>query len=138
MALSLYHVCKFEEAKELIYQLKKEEIEDDLKNQCDQLLKKIEINESVINEGEKLIEKKEFDKAIILYDSELGKKENFKAFNSFLLSKRAFCHYKKEEYDKALEDSNKSIIINQNNSYSYVIRGMIKTQMKSEDAKQDF
>lgn len=138
LALSLYHVCKFEEAKELIYQLKKEEIEDDLKNQCDQLLKKIEINESVINEGEKLIEKKEFDKAIILYDSELGKKENFKAFNSFLLSKRAFCHYKKEEYDKALEDSDKSIIINQNNSYSYVIRGMIKTQMKSEDAKQDF
>lgn len=138
LALSLYHVCKFEEAKELISQLKKEEIEDDLKNKCNELMKKIERNELVINEGEKLIEKKEFDKAITLYDSEFRKKENIKTFNSLLLSKIAFCHYQKEEYDKALEDCNNSINFDKNNTYSYVIRGMIKIQMKSEDAKQDF
>lgn len=138
LALSSYYVCKYEEAKELIKQLKKEEIKDDLKKQCDDILKKIESNEFVINEGEKLMKKKEFDKAIILYNSELEKKENTKDFNSLILSKKAFCHYLKGEYDKALEDSNKSININAKSSYNYVIRGMIKTQMKSEDAKQDF
>ena len=138
LALSLYYECKFEEAKELISLLKNNEIKDDLNKQCDDILKKIGSNESVINEGEKLIIEKEFDKAIGFYDSEIEKKENTKAFNSLLLSKRAFCYYKKEKYDKALEDCNKSISININNSYSYIIRGMIKTQMKSEDAKEDF
>ena len=138
LALSLYYECKFEEAKELISLLKNNEIKDDLNKQCDDILKKIESNESVINEGEELTMEKEFDKAIGLYDSEIEKKENTKAFNSLLLSKRAFCYYKKEKYDKALEDCNKSININPNNSYSYVIRGMINTKMKSEDAKEDF
>ena len=138
LALSLYYECKFKEAKALINSLKKNELKDDLNKQCDDILKKIESNESVINKGENLIIENELDRAIQLYDSEIEKKENTKAFNSLLLSKKAFCYYKKEKYDKALEDCNKSININPNNSYSYVIRGMIKTQMSSEDAEEDF
>ena len=137
LALSFYYESRYEEAKELINQLKNKEIKDDLKKQCENILKSIESNESVINEGEKLIKNEKYDKAISFYNSELEKKENNKAFNSLLLSKKAFVYYLMEKYNEALEDANKSINLNPNYSYSYVIRGMIKTQIKSEDAKED-
>ena len=138
LGFSLTYECEFEKAKELLNEVKNEEIKDALKKQCDGLLKTLEESESVINEGEKLTKKGEYDEAIEFYEKALENKQNIKAFNSMLLSKKAFCHYLKEDYDKALETANESVKINPNYSYAYIVRGMIKTQMKLEDAKQDF
>ena len=138
MGFSLTYECEFEKAKELLNEVKNEEIKDALKEKCNGFLETLENNEPVINEGEKLTKKGEYDEAIKFYEKALENKQNIKAFNSMLLSKKAFCYYLKEDYDKALETANESVKINPNYNYAYIVRGMIKTQMKLEDAKQDF
>ena len=59
MGFSLANECEFEKAKELLNEVKNEEIQDALKKQCNGLLETLEKYEPVINEGEKLTKKGE-------------------------------------------------------------------------------
>ena len=137
MALSLSYECKFEEAREIINKLKKEEIKPKLKEKCDYLLKITDMNESVIISGEELCKRGEYEEAIKLYDLTLENKKNSKVFNSMILNRRALCYHLKGENDKASKDIKKSTKIKPNYNLSYVANNLDNTEIKAFEKEED-
>ena len=140
LALSLSYECKFEEAREIINKLKKEEIKPKLKEKCDYLLKITDMNESVIISGEELCKRGEYEEAIKLYDLTLENEKNSKVFNSMIFEKRAHCYlHLKGENDKASKDIKESTKITLNYNYSNVENNLDNTEIKEfENAENDF
>ena len=139
LAFSLSHECQFEEAKEIINKMLKEDIKESLKKKYNDILKMMKINESKLIEGDKLTKEGKYEEAIKLYDSALENEKNSTVFKSKILNNRAMCYLLMKENKKALKDLNESTIVNPDFSLTYLMKGMINTQIESpENAKKDF
>ena len=139
LAFSLSHECQFEEAKEIIDAMIKEDIKDSLKKKFKDILKMMKINESKLIEGDKLTKEGKYEEAIKLYDSALENEKNSTVFKSKILTNRGICYNLMNENKKALKDLNESTIVNPDYSFTYIMKGVINSQIGSpENAKKDF
>jgi tetratricopeptide (TPR) repeat protein len=125
LAFSLSHECQFEEAKEIIDAMIKEDIKDSLRKKFKDILKMMKINESKLIEGDKLTKEGKYEEAIKLYDSALENEKNSTVFKSKILTNRGICYNLMNENKKALKDLNESTIVNPDYSLTYIMKGMI-------------
>jgi DnaJ homolog subfamily C member 7 len=103
------------------------------------LLKRINESEKLKEEANQYFASDKNTEAIEAYTNCLNIDPYNKYYNSIILSNRAACYMKTNEYVKALTDINKSIEINPDYVKAYARRGNIRSQLEDYDeAVRDF
>ena len=102
-------------------------------------LKQIKESENQKEQANQLFSSGQNQEAIEAYTNCLKLDAHNKNYNSIILSNRAACYMKKNDYVKALTDINKAIDLNPDYIKAYARRGNIKVQLEDyEEAIKDY
>lgn len=138
LSLAYYTDGKYEKSKQILVNLLNKSNDDSLIEKTKNLSEKLEKIQTEKDTANNCYIKNDFDGAINIYTNLLSMDTNNKLFNALILSNRALCYYKKNEYFSALHDINASIKLNNKYWKSYQRRANINIKLKYvEQVKED-